>query len=305
MLPVIADGDSVCDVQPHQLEYFLAVADTGSFTRGAERIGVVQSAVSAAVAQLERQLGATLLERGYHRIALTAEGEALQPHAREVLDALDRARDAVAAARGEVSGTVLLGTLSFTGTWDLAGLLRDFQGRHPRVAVHLRQTIGGSATSMADVRSGSLDLALVSTHATSLPGLEIDEIHREELIFACDRDHPLATRREVSVAELGDLVFIDYPTGWGNRTVVDLAFAAAGVVRTIRTEVTDFRLAVSLVARDLGVTILPVSAVDDTVARIPLREPLDWTVNLARPKGRRPSRATASLHDAIVATSRR
>jgi len=292
-------------VQPHQLEYFLAVADTGSFTRGAERVGVVQSAVSAAIAQLERQLGARLLERGYHRITLTAEGEALLPHARSVLDTIDGARDAVAAARGEVSGTVLLGTLSFTGPWDVADLLRDFQGRHPRVAVHLRQTIAGSATSMADVRSGALDLALVSTHAASLPGLEIDEIHREPMVFACARDHPLATRREVSVAELGELPFIDYPTGWGNRTVVDLAFAAAGVVRAIRTEVTDFHLAVSLVGRDLGVTILPISAVDDSVARIPLREPLDWTINLARPSGRKPSRATARLVDAIRATAAR
>ncbi|WP_017935885.1 LysR family transcriptional regulator [Nocardioides sp. Iso805N] len=291
-------------MQPHQLEYFLAVADTGSFTRGAERVGVVQSAVSAAIAQLERQLGAKLLERGYHRVGLTAEGEALLPHARAVLDAIESARDAVGAARGEVSGTVRLGTLTFTGPWDVADLLRDFQGRHPRVAVHLRQTIAGSATSMADVRSGALDLALVSTHAESLPGLRIDEIHREPLVFVCSHDHPLATKAEVSVADFGDLPFIDYPTGWGNRTVVDLAFAAASVVRTIRTEVTDFHLALSLVCRDLGVTILPISAVDDSVTRIPLREPLDWTINLARPTGRKPSQATARLTEAILATAR-
>lgn len=290
-------------MQPHQLEYFLAVAETGSFTRGAERVGVVQSAVSAAVAQLERQLGVTLLERAYHRITLTAEGEALLPRARDVLAAIGDARDAVAAARGEVSGTVLLGTLTFTGPWDVADLLRDFQGRHPLVAVHLRQTIAGSATSLADVRSGSLDLALVSTHAATLPGLHIDEVHREPMVFVCARDHPLAAKKEVSVAELDDLPFIDYPTGWGNRTVIDAAFAVAGITRSIRTEVTDFRLAVSLVCRDLGVTILPISAVDDSVARVPLREPLDWTINLARPTGRRPSAATARLIDAILATA--
>lgn len=287
-------------MQPHQLEYFLAVAETGSFTRGAERVGVVQSAVSAAVSQLERQLGAALLERAYHRVTLTAAGEALLPYARDVLAAIDAARDAVASARGEISGTVVLGTLAFTGRWDVADLLRDFQGQHPRVAVHLRQTIAGSATSLAEVRSGALDLALVSTHAETLPGLVLDEIHREPMVFACDRDHPLAGEREVSVAALGDLPFIDYPTGWGNRTVVDLAFAAAGVGRTIRTEVTDFRLARSLVCRDLGVTIVPASALDDSIARIPLRERLEWTVKLARPAGRRPSQATARLTDAIL-----
>jgi DNA-binding transcriptional LysR family regulator len=291
-------------VQPHQLEYFLAVAETGSFTRGAERAGVVQSAVSAAVAQLERQLGAKLLERGYHQVVLTAEGEALVPRAREVLAAIEGARDAVAAARGQVSGTVVLGTLAFSGPWDIADLLRDFQVEHPQVAVHLRQTIAGSATSLTEVRAGTLDLALVSTHASTLPGLQLDEIHREPMVFACDREHPLATRREVSVADLGGLPFIDYPTGWGNRTVVDLAFAAAGVTRSIRTEVTDFRLARSLVCRDLGVTIAPASAFDDSIARVPLRERLVWSIQLARPSGRRPTQATARLAKAILDRTR-
>lgn len=290
-------------MQPRQLKYFLAVAETGSFTRGAKRVNVVQSAVSAAVAQLEHQLGVKLLERGYHRVSLTAQGEALLPHAREVLSAIDSAREAVAAVSGEVSGTVLLGTLSFTGPWDLADLLRKFQSRHPRVAVHLRQTIAGSATSLAEVRSGTLDLALVSTHVDTLAGFQLDEIHREPMIFVCSHDHPLAAAAAVSTAEMADLPFIDYPTGWGNRTVVDLAFAAAGATRTIRTEVTDFRLAVSLVSRDLGVSILPSSAVDDSVARIPLRDPLDWTVNLARPTGRKPAQATARLAEAILQTA--
>ncbi|WGL52018.1 LysR family transcriptional regulator [Nocardioides sp. BP30] len=291
-------------MQPHQLEYFLAVAETGSFTRGAERAGVVQSAVSAAVSQLERQLGATLFERAYHRVVLTAEGEALLPRAHDVLAAIAAARDDVAAARGEVAGTVVLGTLAFTGPWNIADLLRDFQGAHRLVAVHLRQTIAGSATSLAEVRSGTLDLALVSTHAETLPGLRLDEIHREPMVFACDRDHPLARRTEVSIAELGELPFIDYPTGWGNRTVVDLAFAGAGVARTIRTEVTDFRLARSLVCRDLGVTIVPASAADDSMAAVRLREPLEWTVKLARPSARRPSDASARLAEAILALPR-
>lgn len=260
---------------------------------------MVQSAVSAAVAQLERQLGVVLLERAYHRVTLTAEGEALLPHAREVLAAIEGARDAVAAARGELSGTVVLGTLAFT-PWDIADLLRDFQGRHPLVAVHLRQTIAGSSTSLAEVRSGALDMALVSTHAETLPEIRLDEIHREPMVFACERTHPLAKRSEVSIADLSELPFIDYPTGWGNRTVVDLAFAKAGIARNIRTEVTDFGLARSLVCRDLGVTIVPASVIDDSMAQVPLRERLEWTVKIARPTKRKPSRATDELAEAIL-----
>jgi DNA-binding transcriptional LysR family regulator len=287
-------------VQPHQIEYFLAVAETGSFTRGAERAGVVQSAVSAAIKQLERELGASLLDRGYHRVTLTAEGEAFVPRAREVLTALEAAREAVAGARGELTGTVLLGTLAYTGTWDAAELLAGFQSRHPGVAVHLRQTIAGSVSSLAEVRSGALDLALVSTMASSLAGITLDELFREPMLLACSPDHRLAGRRSVSIAEIGDLQFVDYPTGWGNRTAVDVAFASAGIARQVRTEVTDFGLARSLVRRDLGVTIVPAHAIDDSLVGIELREPLEWAMQLARPAERRPSRAANAFAEHVL-----
>jgi DNA-binding transcriptional LysR family regulator len=306
---VIANGDNG-RVQPHQLEYFIAVAETGSFTAAAQRVGVVQSAVSAAVRQLERQLGVTLLDRyarredtGRTAVAITAEGQALLPRAREVLAALTAARDAVAGARGEVVGTVLLGTLTFTGPWDLAGLLQRFAADHPGVAVHLRQTVGGSATALADVRSGALDLALVWARAKELPGLRLDEIHREPMVLVCCPDHRLARAAEVSIGELADERFIDYPTGFGNRAIVDAAFTAAGVLRSIRTEVTDFRLARSLVCRGMGVTIVPETAFagEPGVARIPIAEGLQWGIQLATPTRRRASAAASRLADAVRA----
>jgi DNA-binding transcriptional LysR family regulator len=287
-------------MQPHQLEYFLAVAEAGSFTRGAQRAGVVQSAVSAAVAQLERQLGVRLLERGYHRVELTAEGTALVPHARKVLGAITAAREAVAAARGGLVGTVTLGTLAYSGRLDVSRLLESFQAAHPAVAVHLRQTIAGTSSSLDEVRSGLLDLALVSTPAAALPGVVLDDLHREPMVFVCAHSHPLARRAEVSIADLGEQTFIDSPTGWGNRTVVDLAFAAAARTREIRTEVTDFALARALVCRGLGVTIQPVGALDDSVARVPLREGLEWSIKLARPAARRMSAAATGLAERIL-----
>lgn len=287
-------------MQPHQLAYFLAVAETGSFTQGAQRAGVVQSAASAAIAQLERELGARLFARGYHRLDLTAEGAALLPHARDVLAAIQSAKDAVAGARGQLVGTVRLGTLALTGPWDLAAVLQRFAVAHPRVEVHLRQTISGSVTSLEEVRSGSLDLALVSVSATDLPGLALTEIHREPMVLACSPDHRLADAVEVSITELAAEPFIEYPTGWGNRATVDQAFASARLTRTIRTEVTDFALARTLVARNLGVTILPVSAIDATITAVRLHEYLEWAFQLAQPNHLRISRAASELARAII-----
>lgn len=283
----------------HQLEYFLAVAETGSFTRGAARARVVQSAVSTAVAQLERELSAPLFERSHHSLRLTAAGEALLPHAREMLASVEAAKSAVADTQGEVIGTVRLGTMAYTGRLEVAALLQAFQARFPRVAVHLRQTIAGSETTIDEVRAGTLDLALVSTPTTSTRGLTFEDVATEPFLFMCAASHRLAKKREINISDLTEEPFIDYPTGWGNRTIVDLAFAAAGVHRNIRTEVTDFPLARSLVRRGLGVSIVPAQAADDTVVIRPLKEKLTWPMSLVRPTARRQSQAAIRLAEAV------
>src|SRR5882757_8635251 len=87
------------------LEYFVAVAEELSFTRASERLRVVQSAVSAAIRVLERELGATLFERSSQRVMLTAAGDSLLPEARNTLDAARAAREAVQLSAGELRGT--------------------------------------------------------------------------------------------------------------------------------------------------------------------------------------------------------
>lgn len=287
-------------MQIHQLAYFVAVAETGSFTRGAQRANVVQSAVSAAISQLERELGVALFERQYHRVSLTAEGEALLPRAREALFAVEAAREAVASARGELVGTVRLGMVIYTGSWDLAAVLHDFVAAHPRVDVRMRQTIAGSTSSLEEVRTGALDLALVFTAAAELPDFTLTELNREPLVLMCSPDHPLAGQSAVGIADLAREPFIDYPEGWGIRSLIDAAFAAIEVRRTIRTEVTDFQLARALVHSDLGVSIVPEQAIDDTVVGVPLREDLAWKVQLARPTHRRETAAAVALANAIT-----
>lgn len=251
-------------MQLHQLEYFLAVADALSFTRGAKRAHVVQSAVSAAIRQLERELDAELFERRPRQLRLSAAGEALVPRAREVVDAVNGARDAVDAVHGVVRGTVVLGTMTHLGSLDLAGVLRELHRDYPQVLIKLRQTIHGTRTSLEQVRSGELDLALVSAGPTPLPGIELYPLHAEPLLFVSAVGHWLADRPSVSLAETASASFIDFPEGWGNRAAVDRAFAATGVKRTIMTEVADFGLAIDLVRSDLGVAFLPESAVRGT-----------------------------------------
>ena len=111
MLATIAIGDT-WGVELRQLEYFVAVAEEQNFTRAAARLHVVQSAVSAAVKTLERELGASLLDRNSKRVRLTDAGAALLPRARIALDAARDARDAVAEVHGGLRGTLRIGTMT-------------------------------------------------------------------------------------------------------------------------------------------------------------------------------------------------
>lgn len=294
-------------MQLHQLEYFVAVAETGGFSRGAERVHTVQSAVSAAVSRLEAELGSALFERLHHAVLLTAEGEALLPHARAILDGVARAREAVAGARGELVGVVTLGTMAHVGSVDLAAILAGFHARHPGVVVRLRQTGAGSRTSIEEVRSGALDLALVSTQSRAMPGVGFDELFDEPLAFVCWPGHRLAERGLVDVADAADESYIDFPTGWGNRDAVDRLFDRADVVRSINTEVTAFDLAIDLVRRRLGVTVMPWSGVPDSddIVKLRVKGRPTWHVKLARPLSRTLSTAAERLGEAIVDTARR
>jgi DNA-binding transcriptional LysR family regulator len=295
LLASIAIRDSsatLSSVQLHQLEYFVAVADALSFTAGARNLHVVQSAVSAAVRQLEKELGAELFVRYGRRIRLTPEGEALLPHARSILAQTEAARDAVDAVHDVVRGTVVLGTLTHVGPIDTVSVLSRLSEQHPGVVVKLRQTTAGTRSSLENIRSGVLDLAIVASPAENVPGIAITPLHTEPIVFICPKEHRLAGATQIRLEDLADERFIDFPEGWGNRMVVEAAFAAAGAERTVQTEVVGFEMAVELVSRGFGVAFVAASALtsaDDSVWSIPTQ--LEWRMQLARSSARPPTQA--------------
>src|SRR5580693_689929 len=126
------------------LDYFLTCAKAGSFTEAARQAHIVQSAMSSAIARLEHELGVSLFDRSVTPVAVTEHGAALQAGAQRILDAVQAARDEVAAVSGQVRGTVTLGSTLHTGRIDLASVLADIREHHPGVVVKLRQSKAGS-----------------------------------------------------------------------------------------------------------------------------------------------------------------
>lgn len=285
-----------------QIEYFLAVARESSFTRGAQSLHVVQSAVSAGIKQLEHDLDAELFVRQGRSIRLTPAGEVFLPRARAIIAEVDAARDAVDAVRGTVRGTVELGTLTHLGPLDLSRVLVRIHREYPDVTVRLRQTVEGTRSSLAAVMEGSLDLALLSLSENSAPGLELHQIHAEQMVFVVPAGHRLDGRKRIAFAEVANEQYVDFPQGWGNRATVDAAFAAQGLRRSVRTEAVSLDFALDLVRRGLGVAFLPASTIERGGAQgiwsIPV--PLEWKIQLARATARQPTAAEAVLLQAIL-----
>jgi DNA-binding transcriptional LysR family regulator len=146
-------------VELRHLECFVAVAAEMNFSRAAQRIHVVQSALSAAVGRLEKELDVELFDRSKRQIALTAPGEAFLEHAREVIQAAHRARSSVDDFREKLTGTVTLGTLMSWGTLNLPAALEEFRRANPLVTVRMRQSLSGSAGHLAAIADGQMDLA--------------------------------------------------------------------------------------------------------------------------------------------------
>ncbi|GAA1208166.1 LysR family transcriptional regulator [Prauserella alba] len=245
-----------------QLRYVLAVADTMSFTRAAQRCFVVQSSLSHQVKALESELGVRLFARTSRRVELTGAGTAFLPAARAAVAAAERAAQDAAAAEGDIRGHLTVGIIPTLTAVDLPGALRRFCGRHPHVAVTSRT--GNSDDLAAAVRAGEIDVAFLGLPDTAEPrGGRHRRLARERLVAVVPHDHRLAGRRRLHLMDLADEAFADFPTGSAGRAQSDNAFAAADLTRRVAFEATDAALILDLVGNGLAVALLPTGVVPE------------------------------------------
>ncbi|MBK3571847.1 MULTISPECIES: LysR family transcriptional regulator [unclassified Streptomyces] len=199
-----------------QLTYFVAVAEELHFGRAAERLHIVQSAVSQQVRRLERELGAELFDRSPRRVRLTGAGERLLPEARAVLAAAERARAAVAPPPG-----LRIGTSTGLGA-HLDRVLGAFAERAPDVPVELFSLPVGER--LARVAGGQLDAAFVRA-VEPVPGVRVLPLWPDPLVAAVPASHPLARRPEIRVDELAALP-LALTERRNNPALVDLVVGA-------------------------------------------------------------------------------
>lgn len=278
-----------------QLDHFVAIAEDHSFTKAARRLNYVQSALSVSVQALERELGVRLFDRTTHRVTLTGAGEALLPAARRTLAAAEETRDLAATVRGVLRGTLRVGLMQSFTFVDVPGLLGRFRSQHPDVEIQVRPAAGGAAALLDELRQGGLDIAFIAI-VDPPAGVTAIPLGSEDLVLTGTPELLPPGRGAVTLAPLVDQTFVDFPIGWGVRTVVDRAFAAAGLDRRVTIEVADVGTCLQLLRAGLGIALLPPSllaATDPHLRRRTVSPRLSWHIVMATPSGRTNAAARA------------
>ncbi|QNE16847.1 LysR family transcriptional regulator [Kribbella qitaiheensis] len=202
-------------METRELRYFVAVAEELHFGRAAQRLGIAQPPLSRAIQQLERRLGAVLLDRTSRAVTLTEAGSVLLTEGRAALDAVDtaerRTRRAALAATGR-PGTVLVTKASASS--ELLAELLDAYAAEPG-AVPVEVILCGPAEQGRLLREGRADVALLHTPFDSTAGFHTEELSTENQVVVLPAGHPLATRPQVRMADITGLDDLPLPR-WPN-----------------------------------------------------------------------------------------
>jgi DNA-binding transcriptional LysR family regulator len=274
-----------------QLRSFLAIVDSGSFTKAAERVHKTQSAVSMHIRRLEEQLDCALFVKQGRGARLTDEGEKLIEFARRIVQV--EAGAFAALSRKGLRGSARLGIPDDYAESFLADILARFNRRHPLVEVSVNCE---ASTDLApQVAAGALDLALITDHE-GLKGLEL--LREEPLVWVA------AERFQVEQGTPIPLALGSTTCCWRRATEEALSTAAPGVTRA-RVYSKNFSAIGTVLRAGLAATILPASLVGPGLKRLGRAEGLpDLPLNrmgLIHAPGR-PSEEATALADAIRET---
>jgi DNA-binding transcriptional LysR family regulator len=246
-----------------QLEYFVAIAEAGSLTAGAERLLVAQPSLSQQMRALEAEVGVPLLERLPRGIRLTIAGERFLPEARAALEHADRARRSARTAWDLGGGELHIATIASVAAGSLPAALHAWQQRYPKVELNLREFLHRRTMDDA-VRDGYGDLAVgLVPRDWSGP---VVELGWEQIVAILPEDDPLLEGDAVHLPHLADRKWVHYAAEHGWAEVADLCFAASGFSPRIAIRTSQVGTAPVLAAAGLGPALVP-----DTIVPTALR----------------------------------
>ena len=258
----------------YQIRYFMAIVETGGFTKAADRLFVSQPSLSAGIKKLEQELGVTLFERGGRRAMLTTAGKFFLEKATIILNEYQATLQKLKEFQQQP--TLRIGTVRTIRIASLAKLLCAFQQQHPTVSLELLDgTVHGLRECLA---AGDIDLAITvldrEDAKVSLP------LFQQRRMLAVSKTHPFAQRGSVKLADLNDQTFVKRAhCELCSETEQLLESKAIQVPIVYRAEHEEW--AIALVAAGLGITIMPEWKEEQTITFIPITDlPLHRKIGL-------------------------
>src|ERR1051326_1843997 len=249
------------------IEGFLEVARFGSVSRAAEALYVTQPTLTARLHALERELGERLFIRGRQGMRLTDAGRAFLPYAERAVRALRDGRRAIDEVGSAAAGQLLLAAAPAVSTYVLPAALERFVGDHPRVEVVVRT--GHSEDVLQMVLRDEVQVGL--GRALQHPEVELKAFHEEELVLVVAPDHPFVRQARVSIGDIASEQLILFDRTSSYYEITQAAFLAAGVALRGLMELDNIEAAKKMVERDLGVALLPGTAVAREIQNKTLR----------------------------------
>ena len=251
------------------LRYFVAVAEAGTFTHAAQRLGIQQPPLSQQIKALEQEIGFSLFRRVPKGVELTMGGKVYFNEARSILASVERAGQRASSAAHGKTGKLSLGFTTSTITHRLAPrLISGFRQAYPNIELVFRE--GSAATLTESVASGSLDVGMIRTPVSRPDGVRFLLQLKEQMLLVLPAVHPLARaayrKKRAALATLGlrelkDEPFILTRRHGASGMYADLVAAChrAGFNPNIVAEVENMLSNVALVAAGVGVSAVPES----------------------------------------------
>jgi DNA-binding transcriptional LysR family regulator len=280
------------------LQAFLLVAETGSFSLAAEKLHLTQPAVSKRVAQLEAQLNATLFDRIGRTISTTEAGQALLPHARAVQLELQAATQSVRDLAGEVRGQLRLATSHHIGLHRLPPVLSLFSKNFP--AVQLDIDFMDSEQAYELTLRGEVELAIVTLAPAPVAKIVTRPIWPDPLDFMVQAGHELTMRKNLDIKELSKYPSILPGLNTYTGQIVKNLFDRRSLPLQIAITTNYLETIRMMASVGLGWTVLPRSMRDTSLATLPIRDAhIERTLGAVHHESRSLSRAARAFIDAL------
>jgi DNA-binding transcriptional LysR family regulator len=237
-----------------QLEHFLAVCEEGSFTRAAERVCRTQSAVSQSIKKIEDEIGTPLFARGMHDVTLTEAGKLVLDYAHRMVRLRDEANRQLGALKNLNAGTLTIAAHESAAVYLLPAPLRSYLRSFPHIKVGIyRSRLDDIPRQVLD---REVDVGFVKEEP-NFRGLEVVDVHSDEMVLIASPQHPLAKRGEVRIHDLSEEGFVLHHLCSSTEQKILRLFDDYSIRCRIVAEVWSFENVKGFVRENVGLAIVP------------------------------------------------